>query len=217
MFNDYAKQFYAAQDWTNRHTDPQLNYPLKIDDRLEIDMDQVVSALAEDFSDFVKSTDILPGNCFPAIREVSYVLFDLKIRHVVTIGDVQIQDDLYVGMSKQKLKKELREGYKIKFNDSGEPVGVPADAHAWITLENGQIIDATILASMNRREAREALNLRDCFYYFGRAKDIYHIPLMTGFGYYSRVLTDPRDSFYEIYKNWYSTHFGFMERQRLMR
>ena len=212
MIAKYIEEFYAAQAWTDRHADPLLNHSLKIDLTATIEIDFVVDTLAKDFSEFVKGTDSLSGHCFQVVREVSYVLFDLGIKHALTIGDVRLPTGLYIGMSKQKLKRELRDGYKLDFDKFGNPVGVPANAHAWITLENGQIIDATILASMNRKAGKEPLAIRDTFYHFGLNVEIVHIPFLTGFAYHYNVLTDPCDQFYETYTQWYNTYFGFLDR-----
>lgn len=102
-------------------------------------------------------------------------------------------------------------GYKFAFNELGNQVGVPANSHAWITLENGQVIDATTLASMNRSAGGKPLALRDAFYYFGLNRGVVHIPLLTGFAYHYHGLTHPRDRFYEIYTQWYEAYFRFLD------
>lgn len=213
MINEYVERFEKAKKWTNENTESQYNYNLDINTNNEIDMNLIVSALVRDFSGFIESTSILPGRCFQIVREVSYVLFSLKIKHTVTIGDIKLKDRFYVGLNDDSLKKEIKDGYKIEYNAQGIPVGVPADAHAWITLENGQIIDATILSSLNAKAGNPPLEFKDAFYFFDEENksDIIHIPYMTGFAYHYLVLTDPRDSFYQTYMQWYETFFGFVQ------
>lgn len=207
MSSSYLEQFAAAHAWSERHAHPRLNHSISLDPRKQVDMDRIIDALEHDFADFVTSTDSLRGHCFQVVREISYVLFDLRVRHAVTIGDVTLPNGPYVGTSKQRLKRELRQGYKLDFDHAGRPVEVPAHAHAWITLENGQVIDGTILSSINHSAGRPPLALKDAFYHSGLDTGITHVPLVTGFAYHYLVLTHPVDRFYPTYTQWYEDYF----------
>jgi len=209
----YIRLFKDAYVWTNEHTDPNLNYPMVIRPEASVDMPSVTRALAKDFAEFVANTDCLPGCCFPIAREVSYVLFQLRIPHAVTIGDIELADKYYVGLSKESLIKELDAGYVIHDDESGRPASAPANSHAWITLENGQIIDATILASQHRKGGGPPLAFADVFYYFGRpnSPNMRRVPFMTGFAYHYNVLTNRFDKMGPTYLSWYDEHFRFME------
>ena len=213
MISEYVQKFDEAYRWTNSHTDERMNYPFRIDPSLKLDMKTIVAVLAKDFAEFIKHTDMLPGRCFLLARELSYVMFDLKIRHTVTIGDIQLPDGMYVGLSHASLKKELEDGYVFDTDESGKGFAKPANAHAWITLENGQIIDATILASRHRKSGKEGrLSFEEAFYHFDKpgAPELKHIPFMTGLAYHYNVLFHPMDELGRTYSQWFETYFGFM-------
>ncbi len=214
--DEYINEFIKAMEWTENKTDKKFNYPFSINKNIDIDMENVISYISKDFSEFIDNSDFLPGRCFIVVRELSYVLFELKIKHTVTIGDIELNDGMYVGLSKQGLKKELNSGYQYDIDDRGEPIGKAANAHAWITLENGVIIDGTILASLNRKVSKEPLTLKEAIYHskMNNPSIIRHIPFMTGFAYHYLVLTHPVDGHYDTYMQWYETFFGFMEHMK---
>lgn len=211
MSNRYIDAFRAAQQWTNRHVEPEISSSLAIQPSKHVDMHSVIRALAMDFEESIENSALLPGHCFQVVREASYVLMDIGIRHEVTIGDVILPDRRYIGMSKQRLKKELRAGYRIAYDETGIPIGVPADAHAWITFESGQFLDATILSSMSKSAGGDPLAFVDCFFHSEMTNPIEHVPFMAGFGYHWKVLTDPRDRFFHVFSQWYIDHFRFMQ------
>ncbi|MGU2437714.1 hypothetical protein ACTVZD_28310, partial [Pseudomonas aeruginosa] len=69
---EYIESFRRAMDRTSALTRGMSNYPLDIDPALFIDLPVVVSAIAQDFSEFLPHTDVLPGMCFRVARELSY-------------------------------------------------------------------------------------------------------------------------------------------------
>lgn len=208
----YIARFEAAQDWTRRHVDRAWFPDMRVDSSCQVDISGLTDALALDFQEFMENTAGLAGRCFQVVREVSYVLMDLRLGHEVTIGDVLLPDGPYVSLSRQRLKRDLRAGYRIDCDENGYPVGVPAHAHAWITLQDGQVIDATVLSSMNRRAGLEPLSFQDIIYHDRHPANIHHLPLMTGFGYHGEVLTHPLDRYFDIYRSWFVDHSDFMAR-----
>ena len=202
----YISKFSEAKKWTDHHYDQSMNYDLLIDENKNINVEKVVEAIAKDFSDFIRDSDWLPGRCFRIVREISYVLFELKIKHTVTIGDIELKDGKYVNITRKDLIEEIRAGYQIDFNEQGVPIGKTANAHCWITLENGLIIDATILASQNRKNNDyKPLPFKEAIYYSGK-KDtpvVKYIPLITGFAYHYLVLTHEMDGSFDTYMHWY--------------
>lgn len=217
---NYIDSFREAFERTDALAGRMSNYPLEIDPDLTIDMALVVAAIAKDFSEFLRDTDVLPGMCFRVARELSYVLFELKIRHTVTVGDVELIDGLYVGLTLDKLQQDVAEGYQLDFVD-GLPAGKPIEAHAWITLENGFVIDATVLASQHRKSAdpMRALSFEDAVYYTGKPNTpvISHIPMMTGLVYHQKVLTALIDGDLQAYCQWYEDYARLMARLDLLR
>lgn len=181
------------------------NYPLKIDASVRIDLPRVAAVIANDLKGFLTDTDMLPGQCFRLTRDVSYILLELGIRHTVTVGDIQLEEGMYVGLGIDQLKADVRDGYQV-IEEDGRPVGKPIDAHAWITLENGAVIDATILASQHRKKGvSELLSFSDAIFYTGMdgVPTINHVPMLTGFVYHQKVLTSPVDGDCSTYIKWY--------------
>ncbi|OAJ47777.1 hypothetical protein [Pseudomonas marginalis] len=217
---NYTESFKLAMARTDDLTGRMSNYPLELDTSMTINQVAVVAAIAKDFAEFLPHTDVLPGKCFRVARELSYVLFQLGIRHTVTVGDVALIDGLYAGVAPDKLLSDVSMGYQLDFMD-GRPVGRPIDAHAWITLENGCVIDATVLASQHRKSLNpsELLSFQDAIYYTGKPNTpvMHHIPMLTGLVYHQKVLTAPMDGDFQNYCQWYEDYPRLMGRLDLLR
>ena len=209
---EYISAFVDAMAWTNDHSDKRWNYPLLIDPSKKFDMDTITERIADEFSEIIPHSDVLPGRCFRVARRLSYHLIKLQIKHTVTIGDIKLDSGWYVSTSRKKIKNELEAGYQFSINDGGLLIGRPIDAHAWITLENGQILDATILPLHHRenKPAAEPLSFKESIYYHGKENTptIKHIPLMTGFGYHAMVLMHPKDGYYKNNVQWVKDYFN---------
>lgn len=203
---DYISRFNEARAWTDFRYGGMSNYPLLIDPNFQIDIQSVVTTIANDLQQFIDTTDDLPGRCFLVARELSYIIGAMNIRHTVTVGDVRLEDGLYVDITNGQLALDLDDGYQVDMLN-GIPVGKPIDAHCWITLENGQVIDATILASQHRksRAAESPLTFEEAIYYTGKegVRALEYIPMATGFVYLQRVLTSPQDGDFATYLKWY--------------
>ena len=216
----YIESFRDAMERTDSLAGRMSNYPLVIDPCLNIDLASVVAATAKDFSEFIPHTDLLPAMCFRVARELSYVLFELGIRHTVTVGDIELVDGLYVGVTFDKLRQDVAEGYQLDVIDS-RSFGKPINAHAWITLENGCVIDATVLASQHRKRSNstDVLSFEDAVYYTGKPDTpvIRHIPMMTGLVYHQKVLTAFMDGDFQNYCQWYEDYARLMGRLDLLR
>lgn len=115
-------------------------------------------------------SDTLPGKCFRVARAISYLLFNLQIKHALTVGDIKLNYGWLIGTDRERIQQELKDGYQFGFDDQGLPIGRPIDAHAWITLENGQILDATILPSEHRKKKwkTQPLSFEESLFFFGR-------------------------------------------------
>lgn len=203
---EYISRFNEARAWTDFRYAGMSNYPLRIDQTFKVDVESLVATIAKDFQQFIDSTDDLPGRCFLIARELSYIIGAMGIRHTVTVGDVRLTDGLYVGIPHERLARDLDGGYQIDMVN-GVPVGKPIDAHCWITLENGLVIDATVLASQHRKSpaAKIPLSFEEAIYYTGKegAPYLEYLPMVTGFVYLQRVLTSPQDADFATYLKWY--------------
>lgn len=218
LMENYVESFRVAAERSDALAGGMSNYPLKIDPSFDIDMGLVVAEIAKEFSDFLPHTEVLPGNCFQISRELSYIFFNLGIRHTITIGDVELSDGLYLGLSVEKLVRDVTDADKL---DSVDNLPASKHVHAWITLENGVIIDATILASLHRKcsTSMEALTFEDAVYFSGKPNTplIRHIPVMTGFVYHQKVLTAFRGEDLQNYSQWYEDYALMMARLDLQR
>jgi hypothetical protein len=217
---EYFQDFKEAMKWTDAIAGGLSNYPLRITPEFKIDIHLVVEAIARDLSGFLPHTDVLPGQCFRVARELSYILFKLGIRHTVTVGDIELIDGLYVGLSIDRLQQDVAEGYGLDFQN-GRPVGRPINAHAWITLENGCVIDTTILPSQHRKSQNpsEFLTFSEAVYFSGKEHTpvVRHIPMMTGLADHQLVLIGEGDGDAQNYCQWSEDYARLMGRLDLLR
>lgn len=216
---DYIAEFEKARAWTDQQCPPEANHHFEVAPEKAVDLGALAEAIASDLQGFLPGPDILAGHCFQVVREVSYILCERGVRHALTIGDVEYENgERYAHVTRQKLERDLAAGYQIEESDDGTLVGKPVDAHAWITLENGKIIDATILASMNAKglwgTKSGALSFQDAIFYTGKpdAPRVSHIPYLTGFGFHARVLIHPADPTTEVYLQWFHDYPIYMSR-----
>ncbi|HHH9444531.1 TPA: hypothetical protein ACP32N_006537 [Pseudomonas aeruginosa] len=218
--SDYLELFRAAMQRTNELSGGMSNYPLAINPKTEIDLSVVVREVAKDFTSFIPNTNVLPGKCYRVARELSYILFDLRIRHTVTIGDVELVDGLYTGATPEQLTRDVLEGYQLDFVE-GRPVGKPINGHAWITLEDGCVLDATVLASQHRKspDRDRLLTFEEAIYVTGKRGTpvVRHIPMLTGLVYHQKALTSSVDGDFENYCKWAEDYGRLMARLDLLR
>ena len=129
-------------------------------------------------------------------------------------------DGLYVGLTLERLQQDVAEGYGLDFQD-GRPVGRPINAHAWITLENGCVIDTTILPSQHRKSQNpsELLTFAEAVYFSGKqhTQVVRYIPMMTGLVYHQLVLIGEGDGDAENYCQWSEDFARLMGRLDLVR
>lgn len=204
--NDYIARFNEARSWTDFRFAGMSNYPLRIDQGFQIDAPALVAAIAKDLHQFIDTTADLPGRSFIVARELSYIIGAMNIRHTVTVGDIRLNDGLHAKVSRERLATDLEAGYQLEGQGGTSAAGL-SDAHCWITLENGQVIDATILATLHQKSSAAAcpLSFMDAIYYSGKpgVPDLEFIPMVTGFVYLQRVLASPQDGHYPLYLTWY--------------
>lgn len=83
-------------------------------------------------------TDLI-GKCFNISSVISIALCKAGIRHVFTVGDVKFKGTSYFNVTRDSLERSFSLGYERTKT---------LDAHAWITLSCGTVIDATIIPSI---------------------------------------------------------------------
>lgn len=149
-------QFQAAFARSTQLCGAELNPELDLD-RTRSYGQEVVEALVADFRDGVVTSALeLPGNCFTAIREASYVMFELGIDNAVTIGTVSVNGQAHFSTTRESVERDLKEGFN--------PMEHITNAHAWLTLDSGQILDPTILPSWAYHDESRELAMGDAIY-----------------------------------------------------
>lgn len=204
MMSSYMERFAAAHLKSTSLFGPQINPRLNVDPARSYGA-EVVKAVADDLKDGVVTSAVaLAGICFQIAREASYVLFELGIDNAVTIGTVLVDSKPYFTTTEQSLEAELRTGF--------EP-NVAANAHAWLTLDSGQVIDATLLPSIAYHQHRREIEIDEAVYLSNGDGAIEYIPMLTGFSYHLRVVTHPLagESFVR-YCTWLK-HVGIFQRK----
>lgn len=190
--NNYINTFNRIAS-TQKSFLPDLWLP--IDETVNIDLERVLNIIRMTLKQSYDSPEELIGECFKVADIVSNILLDNQIRHSVTIGEVLINRQQYFNISNEDILKELKNGYQQN---------EPAKGHAWITLENGIIIDCTILSSLSYKHKKKPLKWIKSIY---TSKEMYsinieHIPYHLGPEYIAKVVMEPSEhSFLHVY-NW---------------
>lgn len=183
----YPEAFRQAASRSHSPDFPLANTPLEIDPGAPVDADTIRQAIALDLADGVVDTSLaLVGRCFMVAREMSYVLFELSIPHAVTIGNVNVDGKPYFTTTLDTLAAEFTEGYVG---------GKDANAHCWLTLIDGSVLDATILPSLHYHRALDTapLPLIDAIFLAAPSDSgaLCHTPMLTGFNYHTAVFSSP--------------------------
>jgi hypothetical protein len=203
--NDYIEKFQSA------HFRSTLLYGEQMNPSLNIDLEQqpydlsIINAIVVDFKDgVVNDSSGLPGNCFGLAREASYVLFELGVDNAVTIGNVLVDNEPHFTTTEETLALEVKEGFLPD---------IPANAHAWLTLSSGQILDVSILASYAHQSGKELPLLSESIFLSGciDVPTVHHLPFITGLAYHFKVVTHPNvtDGSYNRYYDWLKDSYIF--------
>jgi hypothetical protein len=149
------------------------------------DSQQALQIIRKDLSSHGIRPIAMISNCFKFVRAASFALLASEVRHTVTIGNVLVNGKPVYKTTEASIEHDMAEGYDET---------TPADAHAWLTLRNGIVVDLTILSLLASRENRKPLKLIHGIYSSDilSSHRIQHIPLFLGPAYWMRVTT-PRE------------------------
>lgn len=201
----YIKKFNASYEQTTSKFGQELNPPLITHDSLSQYDSNIIHELKKDFFDgVISSPEGLIGKSFHMVRDASYVLFEMGIDHVITIGNVSFDNTPYFSTSIESINNEIKEGF-VKEKT--------ANAHAWLTLDTGQILDLTILQSSNHKYKLDSLSFEDSIYLSGVSANpnILHEPLLTGFVYHFKVVLSPDNTMPNIYSEWFKHLYEYKQ------
>lgn len=198
MNPNYIHQYTEARRRSTQVHQPSYENPFSITPGVSIDHELIRKTVADDIADgVVSNTWALAGRCFLAARELSYILFNLKIPHALTVGNVDLDGTPYFTTTADSLAAEFAEGYIP---------GKPANAHCWLTLPDGSTLDATLAASIANREGQEAApSFYDAILVATHplSARLRYRPMLTGFHYHFDVVTHPfLDKHYPTYAAW---------------
>jgi hypothetical protein len=198
MNQDYINLFADAQHRSTQMHQSVYENSFSITSGIPVDHEQIRKAVADDIADgVVSNTWALAGRCFLAVRELSYILFNLKIPHALTVGNVDLDGTPYFTTTLSSLAAEFAEGYIP---------GKPANAHSWITLPDGSTLDATLAASIANREGQTvAPSFYDAILVATHplSMKLRYRPMLTGFHYHFGVVSHPfLDRHYKTYVAW---------------
>lgn len=195
---DYISLYNEAMKRSTELFKPAL-LPAKVSidtNKPEYDIAAIKAAIIQDFIEFIPSPQSMIGRCFKIVREGSYVLQSMGIPHYLTIGNIEYKGTPYFTTTVQSLYSEIKNGY-TPFE--------PANAHAWLTLDSGQIVDLTILPSLDAQYGSGSLGWESAIFVSDSnvVPEIRHIPMLTGFGYHFHVVTSEFDiQNYDNYYQW---------------
>lgn len=193
--NNYINTFNSLA-LTQKSFLPDLNFKpwLPIDETADIDLERVLNLIRTTLKQYYDSPEELIGECFKIADIVSNILLDNQIRHSVTIGEVLINRKQYFNISNEDIFNELENGYQQN---------EPAKGHAWLTLENGIIIDCTILSSLSNKLKKKPLKWIKSIY---TSKDVHsnieHIPYHLGPEYLFKVVIEPSEHSFLHASDW---------------
>lgn len=198
MQNKYNKQLERAFNKSIEIFGEFFTPSLTAIDKPSYNTDEIKKIISDDLLDgVIKRSSALAGKCYILVREASYVLHDNGIKHSLTIGNVKVNGKPYFTTTLESLTKEVENGY-IPFE--------PANAHAWLTLDSGQILDLSILASIANKNKEKELSVFDAILVSKNdtPSKLEHIPMFTGFGYHFKVVTNQNiDSRFDVYLQWF--------------
>ncbi len=197
--NTYLASLDAAMNRSRAIGLSEYETRLAFDPALAVDLAAVREKVVEDFSDgWLEDTSALPGRCYLVARDLSYILLNMKIPHAITIGNVLLDGAPYFTTTLASLRADLDDGYIAN---------EPANAHCWITLLDGSIVDGTLNASIAHKEGAAApIPFEEAVYAkrHDQRDRLDYMPLLTGFHYHMRVVTNPyQDRHYETYMKWF--------------
>lgn len=157
---------------------------LKIDSTIIFDLDLIEKLIVK----FYQANDIrvrdLVGKCFKNVHLLSLWLLESGIKNTITIGNVAVNGNLKFGCGSLTILDDINRGY----------IESVADAHAWITLHNGEVIDLSIIPSSEGNSFKKKhMKPEKCIYFSSKKYEkIYdHVPFYLGDEYIYRVIMQP--------------------------
>lgn len=153
---DYQEQFnFLVKSQSSEYGIANARLWAEIDPNYSSQLAEAVPIIKNIIKMICASPSELIGKCFNITSIISIALCDAGIKHIVTVGDVTINGVPYFNVTKESLYRSFCLGYEETKK---------LDAHAWITLSCGTIIDATILSSIAHHKFKKRLKFNQSLY-----------------------------------------------------
>lgn len=185
-FNDIAYKQGALGDG--------IKFWAPVDPEIICDKEKALLVIRKSIKSLGLTSIDLVGKCFNIVTTTSMALTMEGLKHTVTIGNVFVDNKPYFKTTMESIYDDLRIGYQPE---------EPAEAHAWLTLEDGTIIDITILSSIAHKNHKKPLKLIKAIYTSDDiTTNIKHIPYFLGPMYVIRACTEPNEMSLLIANQW---------------
>lgn len=126
------------------------------------------------YSQGMRQSSHLARNCAPIHMELQRAIaIYLNMKSYITIGDRYWSDSIYCEMTYSAIEMEL----------ANPSLGEPINAHVWLTLPDGSILDCTGEAHLDILSGRGEHPLDQCLTFIPPGREIrdgYHRPFLVG-------------------------------------
>ena len=185
----------AVSQARDEFSEVEANFWIPINPLVNQDVDMALQVCRKQFKDMAILRQDMANLCFSRVTDASFALCCNGIRHSVTIGDVRISGKPKYRATAESIRDEMEMGYLH---------GMPAYAHSWITLENGVILDFTILYTLAKQAKRKPPKLIQGIYRSDQPSNLNleYIPLSLGPFYHMKVVVMPNAAAFDEYYQW---------------
>jgi hypothetical protein len=180
----YQERFFMAVEKTLKLGLILKDYPLGFCEACSEDMRTSILLLSAEAlcAKGFKSSSLLANKCVLVHLTVQYFLKEvLNIDSYITIGDrYWTEDDIYCEMSYQYIKSELK----------APNIDKTLDAHIWLTLPDGSILDCSAEAYLDVRDKRGEYPVDNCLMFVRPSETPisgYHRPYLVGADFLEKV------------------------------
>jgi hypothetical protein len=174
--SSYKDRFVSALKYTETLGLSPNETPIPWCEKMPVDKAREVLLCSRDVlaSLGMRQSSDLAKKCSKVHLALQSAIYDfLKLKTYITIGDIFWSDYVYCEMSYDSIEKEL----------NNPNFGKPLDAHIWLTLPDGSILDCTGEAHLDLIMGRGEHSLEECITFIQTDKHVedgYRRPFLVG-------------------------------------
>jgi hypothetical protein len=143
-------------------------------------MDRILTKFRQLLKSQHEDARALAGSCFQATRTLSMLLINERVPHQVVVGNVRVAGKPFYQVTPESLQWDMRQGFTSQAS--------AAHAHTWVKLTDGNLVDATIIPTLAKRDGRRVKWNEAIIVGSGRSQwsglPIEHVPMLEGLDYY---------------------------------